>query len=66
MHARSRTSAPEQSSGRPMSAQPALDWCISNNYMGVSQISHLVVGFTANCLSPKGLPLLYVEDQSYS
>lgn len=66
MHARSRTSAPEQLSGCPTSAQPALDLCISKNSMGVSQISHLVVGSTANFLSPKGLPVLCVEDHPYS
>lgn len=62
MHARSRTSAPEQSLGRLMSVQPALDWCISMESMGVNCIPHIVVGSSANCSSPKGLPILYVED----
>ena len=66
MHVWSRNSPPEQSSSRPMSAQPALDWCISKNSMGVSQISHIVVGSSANCVNPKGLSKLYVEDQAYN
>ena len=66
MYAQSRTSAAKQSSGYPMSVQPALDWCISMESTGVSWIPHLMVGSTANCLSSKELPILYVEDQPYS
>ena len=62
MHARSMTSAPEQWAGLLLSVQPALDLCISIDFMGVSSIPHIVVSSIANCSIPKGLPILYVED----
>ena len=62
MYTRSGTSPAEQSSGYPMSVQPALNWCISMESTGLSWMRHLMVGSTANCLSIKGLPILYAKD----